>query len=144
VTGANRSNASRRGGSGDLAGMEGGGFLGGFGGLLDLLTARPARRLAARFHRKQAPRQRLPPGALGKGWSMKSGRRAKVQGSGVIRLPWASRINSAFTNSFYSNHVRGRPSVAVSAPILLYIARVTCLSTKQTDQLQKAARSGDA
>jgi hypothetical protein len=113
VTGANRSNASRRGGSGDLAGMEGGGFLGGFGGLLDLLTARPARRLAARFHRKQAPRQRLPPGALGKGWSMKSGRRAKVQGSGVIRLPWASRINSAFTNSFYSNHFRGRPSITV-------------------------------
>jgi hypothetical protein len=45
---------------------------------------------------------------------MKSGRRAKVQGSGVVRLPWARQINSAFTNSFYSNHVRGRPSVAVS------------------------------
>jgi hypothetical protein len=74
---------------------------------------------------------------------MKSGRRAKVQGSGVVRLPWARQINSAFTNSFYSNHVRGRPSVAVSAPILLYIAWVTCLSTKQTDRLRKAAGSGD-
>jgi hypothetical protein len=74
---------------------------------------------------------------------IKSGRRAKVQGIGVIRLPWARQINSAFTNSFYSNHVRGRPSVAVSAPILLYIAWVTCLSTKQTDRLQKAAGSGD-
>ena len=45
-----------------------------------------------------------------------------------------ARLNGVFTNSFYSNHIRGRPSVAASVPILVYIALVTCTSMKKQGQ----------
>jgi hypothetical protein len=70
-----------------------------------------------------------------------SRRRAVERGSGEIHRPWVPRINSAFTSSFYGNHVRRRPSVAASAPILVYIARVTCISMKKTGRVRKEARS---
>jgi hypothetical protein len=63
-----------------------------------------------------------------------------VAGKRRDRSPRLPRINSAYTNSFYSNHVRGRRSVAASAPILVYIARLTCISMKQTDRVRKEAR----
>jgi hypothetical protein len=73
-------------------------------------------------------------------------RQAKLgMAGGSVAAPGGGKrrdhINSAFINSFYGNHVRGRPSVAASAPILVYIARLTCLSMKQTKRVRKEARS---